>query len=165
MMKMIAQKLGKNDKADKLSFVRSNGTESICSMPRQGTLPHDLIHYVIESALPLQHGFLSQVAAGADALFVMEMTHDKTNSQLETEAVQAEAIVEALQTQLWAGYFDEASFLEAARLASEARGKPVFDFSNVVSEQLYLSAQELLATWNALPIHQELTLIFEGKRE
>ncbi|WP_017171899.1 hypothetical protein [Xanthomonas phaseoli] len=94
-MKLIAEKLGKSDKADRLRFFRADGSETQCAMPRQGTLPHDLIHYIVESALPLKHGFLSQVAAGSDAGFVMQAVHDPSNRSVETESVQAEAIVEA----------------------------------------------------------------------
>ena len=53
-MKLIAEKKGPRDKADLLRFVRRDGSTSQCALPRQGTLPHDLIHYVVESRLPLR---------------------------------------------------------------------------------------------------------------
>lgn len=96
-MKLIAEKRSKTDKYDVLRFVRNNGTCTDALMPRQGILPHDLVHFVVESALPLRHGFLSLLARGADAQFVMESVHDHANQHVETEAVQAEAIVEGLQ--------------------------------------------------------------------
>ena len=74
-MKLIAEKAGKADRYDNLRYVRADGSESRSPMPRQGTLPHDLIHYVVESTLPLKFGFMSLVARGADALFVMETVH------------------------------------------------------------------------------------------
>ena len=37
-------------------------------------LPHDPIHYLVESALKLTNGFLSLVARGGNAVFVMEQT-------------------------------------------------------------------------------------------
>ena len=159
-MKLVAEKLGKNDKLDRLRFIRRDGSETQCPMPRQGTLPHDLVHYVVESALPLKHGFLSLVAAGSDAGFVMQATHDPANLAVEAEAVQAEAIVEALQTQLWSGGFDHGSFLEAARLATTARNKPVFAFTDAAPEKLYAQALVLLQQWNQVPFHQSLELTF-----
>ena len=120
-VKLIAEKLGKTDKYDRLRFVRSDGSQSKISMPRQGTLPHDLVHYVVESALPLKHGFLSLVAAGADALFVMDTVHDRESPAIEADAVQAEAVVEALQTQLWTDTFEMDDFLEGRDSLRRAR--------------------------------------------
>jgi hypothetical protein len=159
-MRLIAEKLGKSEKADRLRFIRADGTETQCAMPRQGTLPHDLVHYVVESALPLRHGFLSLVAAGSDAGFVMKAVHDPSNLTVETEAVQAEAIVEALQSQLWAGAFDSESFLQAAHLASASRGQPAHAFAGVDPASLYHNALQLLEQWNQVPFHHNMQLVF-----
>ncbi|MBF6025043.1 hypothetical protein IU514_13510 [Lysobacter niastensis] len=159
-MKLIAEKLGKSDKLDRLRFVRADGSETRCPMPRQGTLPHDLVHYVVESALPLKHGFLGLVAAGSEASFIMQAVHDPANPALETEAVQAEAIVEALQTQLWGGTFDRASFLEAVQLATISRDKPVFEFVGLDPEALYSRALCLMEQWSQVPFHQSMELAF-----
>ncbi len=159
-MKLTAEKLGKSDKLDRLRCLRADGSETECAMPRQGTLPHDLVHFVVESALPLKHGFLSLVAAGADAGFVMQAVHDPANQTVATEAVQAEAIVEALQTQLWGGAFDLEAFLEAARLATLCRDKPPFDFVGIDPELLYRRAMQLHEQWRQVPFHQHLVLDF-----
>ena len=42
-MKLIAEKLGKTDKLDRLRYERDNGSSTETAMPRQGILPHDLI--------------------------------------------------------------------------------------------------------------------------
>jgi hypothetical protein len=57
-MKLIAERLGRNDKLDRLRCIRRDGSETATSMPRQGILPHDLVHYVVESGLGWRHGFL-----------------------------------------------------------------------------------------------------------
>ena len=160
-MKLIADKLGKNDKNDRLRFVRADGSETQTAMPRQGTLPHDLVHFVVESALPLKHGFLGQVASGSDAGFVMQAVHDHSNPVVETEAIQTEAIVEALQTQLWAGSFDVDAFTEGARAASSARGKTALDLSGIDPQaMLYDRALALLEQWSLVPHHQSMELSF-----
>jgi hypothetical protein len=162
-MKLVAEKLAKNDRHDRLRHIRADGSESISSMPRQGILPHDLVHYVVESALPLRHGFLSLVAAGADAMFVMQQAHDHANPEVETEAVHAEAIVEALQAQLWNGRFDRESFDEGVRGACAARGKPAFEFLAIDPErELFDKALELNARWKGILYYQSMTLEFCG---
>jgi hypothetical protein len=163
-MKLIAEKRSSSDKYDVLRFVRNNGSASDTLMPRQGILPHDLIHYVVESALPLRHGFLSQVALGADAQFVMQTVHDAGNPAVHEQAAQVEAIVEGLQTQLWCGSFDLDAFLEAANSACAARGHAPFDLAGVdVHASLYQRAQALHAQWQEIPYHRSLSLDFSPR--
>ncbi len=165
-MRLIAEKSGRTDKYDRLRFIRDDGSETRTDMPRQGTLPHDLVHYIVESALPLQHGFLSLVAAGADASFVMQAMHEPGNQRVETEAVQAEAVVEALQTQLWSACFDQDAFLDGVNSASAARGKPAFDFSGMDPRaQLYDRALALLERWNQVPFRQSMDLVFDNGKD
>ncbi|MES2126718.1 MAG: hypothetical protein V4463_05550 [Pseudomonadota bacterium] len=160
-MKLIAEKLSKSDKLDRLTYERVDGSRCTISMPRQGILPHDLVHYLVEKQLGLRHGFTGIVAGGGDANFTMGQTHDPANKLLQAEAVQVEAIVEALQTQLWCGSFTEEDFLEGARSAAEVRGKPAFDFGGRDLEALlYLPAQKLGAEWSAIPFYGSMTLEF-----
>ena len=163
-MKLLAEKRSSNDKYDVLRFVRNNGSATDTLMPRQGILPHDLIHYVVESALPLRHGFLSQVALGADAQFVLQAVHCAANPAVHRQAAQVEAIVEGLQTQLWCGSFDLGAFLEAANGACAARGHPPFDLAGIdVHACLYQRAQALHAQWQEIPFHRALALDFSPR--
>lgn len=160
-MHLIAEKLDKNARLDRLRYVRADGSETSCHMPRQGTLPHDLIHYVIESQLDLRDGFTGIVAQGATAAFGMELAHGLSGKMAGTEAVQVEAMVEALQTQLWSGQFDMDDFLEGVRTACLARNQPTFDFSGInVRSLLFDEAVRLLAAWTSVPFHGSLTLEF-----
>lgn len=159
-MRVIAIKNSNADKYDQLRFVRDDGSSSTIDMPRQGILPHDLIHYVVESQLPFQFGFLRQVASGADAGFVMEEIHDATNPSVSVEAVQVEAIVEALQTQLWSGVFDQEMFLYAVEMACSARATvaPAWESASVKS-LLFQRALELAREWQAVPVSSALELV------
>jgi len=163
-MKLIAEKRSKHDKYDQLRYLRDDGSETGTIMPRQGILPHDLVHYVVESNLALQHGFTNLVARGADASFTMEMTHDKTNVSVGTEAIQIEAIVEALQAQLWSGVFDQEAFLEGVRGACAARDKPVYQFTQCNPQILFDQAVELNQRWQATGHFQKLELDFAPRK-
>lgn len=163
-MKLIAKKSTPSDKYDQLNFVRDDGSSSQCSMPRQGILPHDLIHYVVESALPFEFGFLSLVAHGADPTFVMESVHDKNNAQVSAEAVQVEAIVEALQTQLWAGQFDTEMFIYAAEMACTARNTAPYSFAEIEPRTaLFEPALALAQEWAAVNFSSTLERHFKSK--
>ncbi|KQV90963.1 hypothetical protein ASD15_02595 [Massilia sp. Root351] len=163
-MKLIAEKRSSNDKYDVLRFVRNNGSATDALMPRQGILPHDLIHYVVESALPLRHGFLSQVALGADAQLLEQAGHGAGNPAAHQQAAQVEAIVEGLQTQLWCGSFNLDAFLAAANSACAARGHRPFDLSGIdVHATLYQRAQALHAQWQEIPFNHALSLDFSPR--
>lgn len=159
-MRLIAEQLGKSDKLDRLRFIRKDGSGTQCAMPHYGTPPHDLVHYVAESVFALENVILNLVAAGSDAGFVMQAVHDPANRTIDTEAFQTEAIVEALQTQPWGGTFNLESFLQAARLATIARNKPVFELAAIDPEELYRRAIFLLKQWGEVSFHKNLERSF-----
>ena len=160
-MKLIAEKLGKADKMDRLRYLRADASSTETAMPRQGILPHDLVHYVVESGLGLKNGFTGLLARGASATFVMDLTLDPAGKNVDTEAIQVEAIVEALQTQLWSGQFNNDDFLEGVRTACLAHDRPAFVFADAdAGQRLFERALALNAAWMAVPFHATLTLEF-----
>lgn len=160
-MELIAEKLGKTDKLVRLRYVREDGSFTACSMPRQGILPHDLIHYVVESELQFKDGFTGLIAQGAEAVLATQLLHGLAEKMAGTEAMQVEAIVEALQTQLWAGQFSPEDFAEGVRTACLARDRPTFDFGGThIPSCLFEKAGELNTQWAAVPYYGSLTLHF-----
>lgn len=160
-MKLIAEKRGKADKLDRLRYLRADASSTETAMPRQGTLPHDLIHYVVETGLGLKNGFTGLVARGANASFAMQTTHEPAGKGVETEAIQVEGIVEALQTQLWSGRFDNDDFLEGVRSACLMRDCPTFVFADgAAGRRLFERALAMNAEWMAVPFYGALTLEF-----
>jgi hypothetical protein len=158
-MKLIATKQGKADRYDHLRCVRRDGSETSCQMPRQGILPHDLVHYVVETGLRWPHGFLGQVAAGRDISFAAEYAHDPANREAADQVIHAEAVVESLQAQLWSGAFDAGMFTEGLRGACSARGRAMPDLSGIdIEAVLYRRTLELGARWQKVPFYGSLEL-------
>jgi hypothetical protein len=157
-MKLIAQRLGRTDKLDQLRCIRRDGSETSVAMPRQGILPHDLVHYVVESGLGWRDGFLGLVAAGADIGWTMEQAHDPANRSIADQAIQAEAVVESLQAQLWSGTFDAALFLDGVGGAFEVRGRTAPALPPGAGHTLFEQAVALNARWQQLPFHGALEL-------
>lgn len=162
-MKLIAVKHSRTDRYDTLRCVRRDGSQTSALMPRQGVLPHDLIHYVVEGTLRLEHGFLGLVAKGADLSFVMDAAHEVSNPGVSDQAPQVEALVESLQAQIWAGSFDEAQFHEGVAGACAMRGRPEPDLSSLAngSVQLYDEVIRLGREWAQIPYHGEMALQLE----
>jgi hypothetical protein len=160
-MRLTARKLGKSDRNDLLVCTRADGSTAQVAMPRQGVLPHDLLHYVVETALPFRHGFLSQVADGGSIAIDAGMSYIDGPAQHVLESGQVESLVEALQTQLWAGVFDEDAFLEGARLACESRQLPAPSLSGLdLQALLFDRARQLNDDWMQVPPQQSMTLEF-----
>ena len=161
MMQLIATKRPAAEKYDRLNFVRDDGSSAAIDMPRQGIPPHDLLHYLLETGLGLCGGFLSLVAAGQDARYVMELVHAPDRRDILRDAVHAEALVEAMQTQLWSGCYDHQAFLYGLQTASEFRGieSPLAP-SQDRCMALFEAAIAMNRQWSALPAYQTLVLEF-----
>ena len=159
-MKLVAVKHSKNDRYDTLRCIRRDGSQTSAQMPRQGVLPHDLIHYVVEGMLLFKHGFLGLVAGGADMSFAMDAAHHPDNPGIGEQAPQVEAIVESLQAQIWAGSFDNAQFYEGVQGACSMRGSPMPNLASLPNGpvQLYEEVIRLGQQWATVPYHGEMTL-------
>lgn len=158
-MNIIAAKLSKIDKYDRFRCIRRDGTETSTVMPRQGILPHDLIHYVVESELHYKNSFLGMIAKGLDIGFTMGLVHDPKNLALEDQAAHAEAIVERLQAQIWNGSFDGEMFHFGLEGACSSRGRPVPDLSGIdVEVRLYGGVMALSRKWLQVSYHGSLEL-------
>jgi len=158
-MKLIATKHEKSAKYDALRCIRANGTETATKMPRQGILPHDLIHYVVETALGYEYGFLGLVAKGSEIALVMEQSHDIENETLAAQTIHAEAIVESLQAQLWNGQFDQDQFLIGIESACAIRGQRAPDLRFIDPQvDLYDAVSVLSQAWNQVPFYGQLEL-------
>jgi hypothetical protein len=157
-MKLVAARQGRTDKLDQLRCVRRDASVTSTSMPRQGILPHDLVHYVVESTLGWRHGFLGMIAGGADIGWTMEQTHDPAKVDVADQAIHAEAVVESLQAQLWSAAFDENAFLEGVREACAARGRSVPALAPGSGQKMFEAALALDARWRAVPFFGTLEL-------
>ena len=159
-MKLIARKLEAVGKYDRLRVVRDDGSETSCEMPRQGVLPHDLLHAVVESGLTMNNGFLGLVAKGADIAFAEKNFRDYIDPENFAQVAQAESVVEGLQTQLWAGEFDYEAFLSGVSGACAMRKVALPAISEAVGQSMFNQAMKLNAEWQGTPAKAELILPF-----
>lgn len=157
-MKLILTRRGRTDKYDDLRCVRRDGSATGCAMPRQGILPHDLVHYVVESTLGWRNAFYGMIAGGTDIGPAMEQAHDPDNAALLDQAIHVEAIVESLQAQLWSGAFDAAMFAEGVRGACTVRNRSVPALPPDAGRRLFDAVLALDERWRQVPWHGTLEL-------
>jgi hypothetical protein len=79
-------------KFDQMSVERNGKIETI-DCPKQRIIPHDMVHFAVESTLH-KRGFLGRVCAGEAASFQMAA---------EAESDSVERLVEVLQGDAWSG--------------------------------------------------------------
>lgn len=109
-------------KLDRLTCVRADGTTKSGDMPRQGILPHDAFHFVVETTLGWRDAFFGQVAGGASLDHVTSKLHgSKVDWSKFPQALQAESLVECLQAEQWGGAADWVTFQETLAVTCKRR--------------------------------------------
>jgi hypothetical protein len=110
-------------KADTLTCVRDDGSVTTGPMPRQGILPHDAFHFVVESTLGWREAFFGQVARGvALDQIAAKKAGRKTDWAPLTQALQSESLVECLQAEQWGGAAAPGLFFETLAVTCRRRG-------------------------------------------
>ena len=138
----------RDGKYDDLSIEREGRQLETIKCPKQGIIPHDMVHYAVESCLA-HSGFLTLVAGGEAAAFTT------TGGDAE-EAV--ERLVENFQAEMWGGRVPAEELLASYELACEARGHPAAPVSVADVERIRARLDELTDRWAAVPLNGSLTL-------
>jgi hypothetical protein len=134
-------------KMDALVIEREGGADGWIECPKQGIIPHDMVHYAVESVVG--HGFLGLVADGAPAAFT-------TSGGAEEEAV--ERLVECFQAEMWGGRVPAGELLAAYEHACAARGHAAMAVSEAEVGAIRAKLDALGAEWAAVPVHGKLVL-------
>ena len=138
----------RDGKYDDLLIERPGRRAERIQNPKQRIIPHDMVHYGVESVLS-HRGFLSLVADGQGADFA-------TLGGESEEAI--ERLVEAFQAELWGGRVPAAELLEAYRLGCEARGHGAVAVSVGDVEAVRKRLDDLTAQWSEVPVGESLVL-------
>ena len=147
-MRMTFTKRG--GKHDDLTIERPGALPETIQCPKQGIIPHDMVHYAVESTLA-HRGFLGMVAGGDAAVFA-------TQGGESEEAI--ERLVESFQAEMWGGRVPTEELLATYELACEARGHVAAPVSAEDVEGIRTSLDDLTAKWAAVPVNGSLTVEF-----
>ena len=135
-------------KMDRMVIHRDGGTEAV-DCPKQGIIPHDMVHFAVESTL-LRRGFLSRVRDGEAAIFRMTP---------EAESDGVERLVEVIQGDAWSGGNGAAAdLLDLYRVTCRARECPPLPVADDDIHAIRRCVDALDAQWQALPVGQSLDL-------
>ena len=138
--------------ADMLTCIRTDGSSTWHEMPRQGILPHDAFHFVVESTLGWHDAFFGQVAAGRSLTDVMKKLHGGSATWTKnTQALQSESVIECLEAEQWGGPSDPAEFAQRIVRTSRRHGVPPPDITAEEVERIRIALREFGAVWRPLP--------------
>jgi hypothetical protein len=112
-----------SSKHDLLACTRPDGSETRGEMPRQGILPHDAIHFVVEQTLGWPDAFFGHIARGAEVGHVTTRMHgEKVDWAQAAQALQSESLVECLQAEQWGGAASPELFFQTLADTCRHRG-------------------------------------------
>lgn len=137
--------------ADTLTCVRPDGSTTTGEMPRQGILPHDAFHFVVETTLGWHDAFFGHVARGAGLKDVTATLHaDAGGWTKRKQALQTEALVDCLQAGQWAGGADPAEFARNLIAGCRRRGVEPPDITPEEIDRVRVALREFGAAWRPL---------------
>ena len=136
-------------KFDRLELRRVDGAAESIDCPKQGIVPHDMVHFAVEAEVA-GAGFLGTVAAGGGADF---------DAADDPHARAVERLVETVQAEAWAGaQTPDAEFLDLYRLTCDARGDQPLDLDAAALAAIRARLAALTAAWQAVAVGNSLTL-------
>jgi hypothetical protein len=135
-------------KYDQLTIRRDGGSERI-DCPKQRIIPHDMVHYAVESTLHAR-GFLGRVRDGETASFQM---------QAEAESDAVERLVEVFQGDAWSGGDSTPQdMIDLYQVTCRARACPALPVTPTDIDAVRACIAALDSRWQALPVGESITL-------
>jgi hypothetical protein len=146
---------------DLITCVFSDGSVTKAPMARQGVLPHEAFHFIIERTLGWHDGFFGHIARGESVEQVTAKLHDPKIDRLKNvQALQSESLVECLQSEQWGGAVDPATFAHTLILTCRRRGVPPPDLTAEEISEVRTALREFGAAWRPLPVGSSLERTF-----
>ncbi len=138
-------------KLDRLIITRADGSQEQVDCPKQGMIPHDMVHFAVESVLH-GRGFLAAVQKGAGLGFT-----DGVSDQAEA----IERLVETMQADCWSmgGRTDVEELLGLYELACTARDHATLAVSPADIADIRARMAQLADQWRDIPVGGTLSLI------
>ena len=138
-------------KYDRMDVIRPGCPDQSVACPKQGIIPHDMVHYATESILR-KRGFIGRVAEG-------ESADQRMVPDAESDGV--ERLVEVIQADGWAGWSGApADLLDLYQVTCAARECPALAVAAADIESIRGAVLELTAQWQATAPRQALVLTF-----
>ena len=139
-------------KHDTMEVMRDGVVVERIACPKQGIIPHDMVHYAVEHTLH-KRGFVGRVLDGEAASFQM---------QADGESDGVERLVEVFQADGWSGWSSAPTdMLELYQVTCRARQCAPLALNADDVDAVRQRILELTQEWESLPVGKSLALAFE----
>lgn len=162
----------KGEREDEIEAVRSDGSSVRTSFPHKGPIPHDAVHFYVESSLDLRDAFWGTVAAGRHPQEVAEFAKVGGHASAKRASVpdcsivrlvQAERIVECFEADLWSGGATNPATIRDVIAAGCAQSLvPSIDVSDEAIASIRSSLADLGRRWPSAKAGECLVLEWRG---
>jgi hypothetical protein len=137
-------------KYDRLEIVAADGPRAAIDCPKQGIIPHDMVHFAVEAEVTTP-GFLGLIAAGGDGGFRLGLD--------DVQAQSVERLVEMFQGEGWSGAaMADADFIALYQVTCEERGDTPLPITGASIAAIRARIADLTAQWAAVPVGGQLVL-------
>lgn len=150
----------KGAKADDVEIRRATGPSSRFSFPKKGPIPHDAVHFFVETTLGLTSGFWGMVLEGKQPEAIQELAKAAGHASASrarvpdgsiVQLLQAERLVECFEAELWGGPSDGDTLRGVALAACTASHVPMPELDDERISTIRGKIQEFAARWTAAP--------------
>lgn len=136
-------------KHDRMDVLRDGVVAESLQCPKQGIIPHDMVHFAVESTLR-KRGFVTRVLDGETASFRMEP---------EGESDGVERLVEVFQGDGWSGWNSSPDdMLALYQVTCRARACEPLAVTRQDIEAVRQRILELTAQWQAVAVGKSLAV-------
>lgn len=154
-MKLVFTRSGGSNPAkyDRLDMVTGAGSLAPIDCAKQGIIPHDMVHYAVESEIAAR-GFLKLAADIGDSGVRVGIDDDHART--------IERLVETFQAEAWdAKPVSDQDFIALYRVTCEARGDTPLDLDPAALAAIRARIADLTALWGAVPNGGTLVLTLD----
>lgn len=136
-------------KHDTMEVLRNGTLAETVQCPKQGIIPHDMVHFVVESTLR-KRGFIGRMLDGESAAM---------QTAVDAESDGVERLVEVFQADGWAGWNSAATdMLNLYQVTCSARRCEPLAIQTADIEMVRKKILELTAQWQSVPVGESLAL-------
>ena len=139
-------------KFDRLDITTAAGPQPAIDCPKQGIIPHDMVHFAVEAEVATL-GFLGGIAAGGDSGFAAGSDNPHHRA--------VERLVETVQAEAWGGApVPDDEFIALYEVTCDARGDAPLALDAATLAAIRARLADLTARWQAVPTGGSLNLTF-----
>jgi hypothetical protein len=151
----------KGDRDDVIVATRVDGTRIETRFPHKGPVPHDAVHFFVESELRLRDAFWGHVERGVHPEAIAAMAkaggHASASRAEAPDAtivqmIQAERLVECFEADLWGGGSADADLLAVAEAGCTASQVPMLAIDPAAVGRIRTEIARFAEQWRAAPV-------------